>query len=80
MHATQKKKLPDLFLKIGKICFSLGILLLPAAFFYSSILLLLAFIISTLESTNILRDKWNLPLIICSILMIIVCTISNFIS
>mgnify|MGYP001237152603 CR=1 FL=1 len=78
MHATQKKKLPDLFLKIGKICFSLGILLLPAAFFYSSILLLIAFIIANIESTNILRDKWNLPLIICSILMIIVCLISNF--
>lgn len=72
---TEKK---SNLLNVGKIFFSIGILLLPAAFFYSSILLLLSFIISNVKSKNILRDKWNLPLIICSFLMIIVTLISNF--
>jgi len=66
----------NLLFKAGKICFSFGILILPGAFFYSSILLLISFIIANTKSKNILKDKWNLPLIICSFLMIIICLIS----
>ena len=68
----------NLLLKAGKICFSFGILILPGAFFYSSILLLISFIIANIYTKNNLKDKWNLPLIICSILMILICLISNF--
>jgi len=73
---TDKKT--NLLLKLGKICFSFGILILPGAIFYSSILLLIAFIIANTYSKNIFEDTWNLPLIICSFLMIIICLISNF--
>ena len=73
---TDKKN--NLFIKAGKICFNVGILILPTAFFYSSILLLISFIIANIYTKNNLKDKWNLPLIICSILMILICLISNF--
>ena len=68
----------EFFFKIGKFCFSFGIFLLPSAFFYSSIFLLISFIIANIKSLNLLKDKWNFPLIICSFLMIIVCLITNF--
>ena len=77
MEIKQEKR-SNLLSKIGKICFRIGMLLLASAFFYSSILLLISLIIASLKSKNILRDKWNFPLIICSFLMIIVCLISNF--
>ncbi len=74
----QTDKKTNLFIKAGKICFNVGILILPTAFFYSSILLLISFIIANIYTKNNLKDKWILPLIICSILMILICLISNF--
>ena len=69
---------PKLLLNIGRTCFSFGIFILPTAFLYSSIFLLISFIIASVKSRNFFKDKWNLPLIICSFLMIIVCLISYF--
>jgi len=66
--------------KFGNIFFKLGILLLPSAFFYASILLLISFIIANIYEKNFFRDKWNYPLLICSLLMIIICLISNYIT
>lgn len=62
---------------IGRICFSLGILILPSAFLYSSILLLISLIFASIKSENFFKDKWNIPLLICSFLMIFACLITN---
>ena len=67
-----------LLTRIGRFCFNSGIFLMPGAFIYSATLLLISFIIANLKSRNLLKDKWNYPLIICSLLMIIVCLISSF--
>ena len=67
----------DILNNIGKSLFKLGIFLLPSAFFFSSISLFLASIIAHTKTKNILKYSWNIPLIICSFLMIIVCLISN---
>ena len=74
---NKKNKKPEFLPNIGRICFSFGILILPSAFLYSSILLLISFIIASTKSGNFLKDKWNIPLIICSFLMIFVCLITN---
>ena len=68
----------DILINIGKSLFNLGIFLLPSAFFFSSISLFLSSIIANIKTKNIFKDSWNIPLIICSLLMIIVCLISNF--
>ena len=78
MMKIKTDKNNNLLFKVGGICFSFGLLLLPGAFFYSSLLLLFSFIIANIKSENIINDKWNLPLIICSFLMIIICIISKF--
>ena len=67
----------DILNNIGKSLFKLGIFLLPSAFFFSSISLFLSSIIANIKTKNILKDSWNIPLIICAFLMIIVCLISN---
>ncbi len=66
------------FCKIGNIFFKLGILLLPAAFFYATIFLFISFVIANIYEKNFLKDKWNYPLLICSSLMILNCIIPNF--
>ena len=65
------------FFKVGTYFFNLGIFLLPSAFFFSSIFLILSLIISNFKNKNLLKDSWNIPLIICSFLMVIVCFFSN---
>ena len=67
-----------LLIRIGRICFNSGIFLLPGAFIYSATLLLISFIIANIKNRNLLKDKWNYPLMLCSLLMIIVCLISSF--
>ena len=64
--------------RIGIYFFKIGILLLPAALFYSSIFLFISFIISNIKSKNLIKDKWNIPLIICALLMIFICTFTNY--
>ncbi len=65
------------FTRIGDIFFKLGILLLPSAFFLSVIFLFFSLIIACFKSKNLLKDNWNIPFILCSIVMVIVCLISN---
>ena len=72
-----KLKKTKILFNSGKIFFNLGIFLLPAAFFFSSIFLFLSLIIASIKSKNILKDSWNIPLIICAFLMICVCLISD---
>ena len=74
------KNQSEILSKIGNIFFILGILFLPAAFFYASIFLFISFVIANIYERNFLRDKWNYPLLICSLLMIFICMISKFIS
>ena len=62
---------------IGDIFFKLGIFLLPSAFFFSIIFLFFSLIIAFFKSKNFLKDKWNIPFVLCSIVMVIVCLISN---
>ncbi|MDA9692733.1 O-antigen ligase family protein [Prochlorococcus sp. AH-736-N03] len=73
-------KQSEILSKIGNIFFRLGILLLPAGFFYASIFLFISFIVANIYETNFLRDKWNYPLLICTLLMIFICMISNLIT
>ena len=71
-----KIKKSDFLFKLGNNFFKLGILLLPSALFFSSIFLILSLIIGNLK-VNLIKDRWNCTLIICSLLMIIICFISN---
>lgn len=73
-----KNKKSKILFKIGNTIFKFGIFLLPSAIFFSIIFLFISFIISTIQNRNLLKDKWNIPLLICSILMLVVCFISNF--
>ena len=73
-------KQSEILSKIGNIFFRLGILFLPAGFFYASIFLFISFVVANIYEINFLRDKWNYPLLICTLLMIFVCMISNFIT
>ena len=58
--------------KYGNICFNIGLLLLALTPFYSAFFLLISLIISTLKNwKNFLKDKWNYPLLVASILMIL---------
>lgn len=68
----------EFLFRTGNYFFKIGILLLPSAFFYSSIFLFISFFIANIKNKDLLRDKWNYPLIICSFLMILVCIVSNF--
>ena len=70
-------KKSEISLIVGRSFFKLGLFLLPAAFFFASIFLFISFIIAFIKRNKIFKDKWNFPLIICSILLIIVCLISN---
>ncbi len=55
----------------GKIFFDLGILLLPTAFSFSALLFIFSLILGIKNSSkSYLKDKWNLPFIVCSILLI----------
>ena len=57
---------------IALIFFKIGIFLLPTAFVISAIFLLIAACLASLQrSTNYIKDGWNFPLVITSILMII---------
>ena len=68
----------DFFLNLGTNFFNIGIFLLPSAFFFSSFFLFISLIISNIKNRDFLKDSWNIPLIICSFLMIIICLIPNF--
>ncbi len=64
------------FYKVGGLLFSIGIFLLATAPGISVIFLLPALIIGTFNTReNFLKDKWNYPFIITSILMLISCFI-----
>lgn len=67
----------DSILKAGNIFFKIGIFILPSTLFLSSIFLFLSMIISNIKNRYLLKDNWNVPLIVCSFLMIIICIISN---
>ena len=55
----------------GQNLFYLGIFLLPSAFFLSGILLFFALLISFFQNRKLfLKDKWNLPFIASSFLML----------
>jgi len=72
-----KIKKSEILINTGNSFFKLGIFLLPSAFFFSSIFLFLSLIIANIKSRKMLKDKWNIPLVICAILMIVICLISN---
>ncbi len=62
----------------GKKLFLTGIFLIPSAFVFSAILLLVASIIGIKESKrNLLKNFSNLPIYISSLLLIIVCVLQN---
>ena len=56
--------------KLGNIFFRLGIFLIPSAFFYASILLLISFFIASFNNTNFIKDRWNFPFVISTLLMV----------
>ena len=64
---------------IGSIFFYLGILSLPSAFSISILFLTISLFIRILEKSfkEIYQDKWNYPLLVLSILMLISCLSSN---
>ena len=61
--------------KFGLFCFLTGIFFLASAVGISILFLTISVIVSFLKPHKFLKDKWNLPLIICGIWM----TISTFI-
>lgn len=82
MSLTDKSKLKHKIssLNYGKIFFNLSILFLPSALPISGIFLLIALVISFLsEKKNILKDKWNYPLII-SLILILISTYHSYIN
>ncbi len=76
---NMKKIRSESIYKTGNIFFKIGILILPSTLFISSIFLLPSLIISNIQNRYLLKDNWNIPLIGCSFLMIIVCIISNLV-
>ncbi len=65
-------------LKIGRNFFYLGIFLLPSAFAFSAIFLLISIILSTLNSRNFLKNRWNLSFFSVAFLMFISSLIASF--
>ena len=58
--------------KIGSIFFQIGIFLLPSAFFFSAIFILISSIISSFTYENkYLEDNWNRLFLICGLLIIL---------
>ena len=57
--------------KLGLFCFFSGVFLLPSAVGISIIFLLISIFLSLLKTEQILKDKWNYPLILSSLLMIL---------
>ena len=55
--------------KAGFICFLLGIFLLASAVGISIIFFLISLIISFLKPKQFLKDKWNYPFFLCTIMM-----------
>ena len=67
IHPTNKKS----FI-FGQNLFYLATFLLPWAFPFSALLYIVSLIISIkIQGTNFLKDRWNIPLYICSLLMIL---------
>ena len=64
----------------GNIFFNLSVFFLPSALIISGIFLLIAVLISFIsEKKNILKDKWNYPLMI-SLLLILFSTLNSYIN
>ena len=57
--------------KFGYICFLSGIFFLASAVGISILLLLISVIISFQKPYDFIKDKWNYPLLLCGILMLI---------
>ena len=57
--------------KFGLFCFLLGIFFLASAVGISILLLTVSVLLSFLRPYKFLKDKWNFPLLICGIWMII---------
>ena len=67
------------FLKIGDYSFKVAIFFLASAPFISLVFILLSSLIgSFLNKKNFFADKWNIPLIISAILMLISCLFTSF--
>ena len=64
--------------RVGNNFFNIGIFLLPSAFFFAIFFLLISFIIANIKNTAFFKDKWNIPFLICSFLMILICLVSSF--
>ncbi len=66
--------------KLGFIFFYIGTFLLPSTLFLAAIFILIScFIGSFYNSKNFFKDKWNIPLLISGILMIISAIMHNYI-
>ncbi len=60
------------YIFLGQICFLIGISLLPSALPISAIFLLISIFLSLIKNGNkFLEDKWNISLLILSLLMLI---------
>jgi len=59
------------FLEIGRRFFHIGIFLLPSAFSFSVILLIISAFLSSLNYKYIFKEKWNYPFFAVGILMLI---------
>ena len=65
------------FNKFGQNLFYLGIFLLPSAVFIGAFFILISIFLSIFDkNNNFIKDKWNYPFLICS-LLILISTIKN---
>ena len=74
---TIKRRRVKSLIEIGELCFLVGIFFLATAPFISLIFLLPSLIIGTFKREDkYLKDKWNYPFILVSLLMILSCIIN----